>query len=77
MPDPSPKFSVNFEDIKSLFFTALIFGVAAVLTFLGENIADLKLNDWIPGAEGFVVMLLGMIGKVLQKYYNGRPDNSF
>lgn len=72
LPDePSARGAINFEDLKSLIFTGLLFGAAACITFLVEHLASLKLDDYWPGLEAFVIMILGMLGKVIQKVLNG------
>lgn len=71
VPDPSPRGAINLADVKSLLITALIFGASAVLTFVIEHIASVKLDEFIPGAEAFMVLILGMLLKFVQKFLNG------
>ncbi len=70
-PGPSPKFTIDLADLKSLFFTSLLFGASAVLTFVIEHVASIKLDDFFPGLEAFTVLILGMLLKLVQKYLNG------
>jgi hypothetical protein len=64
----SERFTLNVDDLKSLLWTALIFGVAAVVTYVLDNIKVLNLG----GNEELVVFILGLLGKFLQKVLSGR-----
>lgn len=70
-PDPSARGAINWSDVKSLLITTAIAGAAYVVTFLIEHLSSLKLDEWWPGSEAFVVLALTMVGKFLQKLVNG------
>lgn len=67
--EESVRGKLNLEDLKSLLWTTLIFGLATVVTYLSSHLGVLHLS---PDYEALAVFLLGLLGKLLQKLVAGK-----
>lgn len=70
----SPKFSLNTADLISLGKHALLVGLAATLTYVGENISNVDL-----GATGIMIVPVVSVGiDTLVKWLknNKKEDNA-
>jgi hypothetical protein len=69
MNDNSKKFTLNTSDLVSLGKNAALVGLAAVLTYLGENISEVDL-----GTAG--VMLVPVVSVAIDTFVRWIKDNT-
>jgi hypothetical protein len=69
MNDSSKKFTLNTSDLLSLGKNAALVGLAAVLTYLGENISEVDL-----GTAG--VMLVPVVSVAIDTFVRWIKDNT-
>lgn len=65
----SPKYSLDKEDVLGLVKNAVLVGLAAVLTYVGENLSSLDL-----GAAG--VMLVPVVSVVIDTVVKWAKNNT-